>query len=250
MAAGQASTAQQATEQAQQVASGAAARGKEVVDTAGDQAQHVAGVALEQASRVTSEASAQAAKLLDDAKGHLLDQARSQTDQVNDVLQALARQLRAVTEGRPQDAGQLTDLARQAAEQVERVAEHIRRSGFDGVVSDVRRYARRRPALFLAGALTAGVAVGRIVRAGREPGSSTAATAGGSSTTPDQPSLARAPAADQPALHGRSPASPTMVGRSPASVDDPWPSMVPAPELPEHYEVDPYSGRPDREVPK
>ncbi len=189
----QPSTAQMATDQAQQVASTAADKGKEVAGTAAEQAQQVVGTARDQAAQVASEASAQVSKVVNDAKGHLHEQARTQTEQVGNVLDRLAGQLRAVSEGRADEGGPVADVVRQAAQRVEKVTERVYEGGFDGVVSDVQRFARRRPGMFLAGAVTAGVAVGRLMRAGRDSGALKAS--GGSPTGPDQTSSPQLPAA-------------------------------------------------------
>lgn len=213
------SSAQQVTDQAQQVASAAARRGKEVVGAAGGEVPQVAEVAREQASQVPAEASAQVAKVLDDAKAHLRDQAQAQTDQLGDALAGLAAQIRAMTEGRPQDAGLVADVACQAAQRVDQVTKRIQRSGFDGLVADMQRYARRRPVTFLAGALAAGLAAGRSVRAGREAGAANAGTDAGtterSSASADPPSPDRPDLPDQypllePYASQRSPSGPAQ----------------------------------------
>jgi hypothetical protein len=164
------STAQAASDQAQEVASTAAERGKAVVGATSDQAQQVMATARDQASQVTHQASVQASKVVDDVKTHLQGQASDQTDQMGEVLGRLAGQLEALADGRPQDAGPAADLVRQAAGQVGRVAARTKEGGFDGAVADLQRFARRRPVVFLAGAMTAGLALGRLLRAGRESG--------------------------------------------------------------------------------
>jgi hypothetical protein len=52
---------------------------------------------------------------------------------------------------------------------LDQVVERLGNGGFDGMVNDVQRFARRRPALFLVGAAALGLAVGRLIRAGAVP---------------------------------------------------------------------------------
>lgn len=167
---GNASTAQKAADQTQQVASNTADRSMEVLGAAAGEAQHVAGAAREQMSHVAGEASAQVVRLWDDMKGQLHGQAQAQTEQLGDGLGRFAAQLRAVSEGRPEDSGPLRDLMSAGAERVEQLTDRIQRGGFDAVVTDIERFARRRPVAFLAGALTAGLVVGRLARGGRAAG--------------------------------------------------------------------------------
>lgn len=241
----QSSTAERATSQAQHMASSAADRGKEVAGVAGGQVQQVAGVAREQVSQVTDEASFQVAKLVDDAKLHLRDQAQAQASQVGDMLGQLAVQLRAMSDGRPEDAGPVADLARGAAERVEKMTARIQGGGFGGAVSDLKGYARRRPVVFLAGALVGGLAAGRLVRAGRESGALSAAISGGPASLRQpsmdepsmyQPSMDQAPSAGELPLLGQSSTQPTVVPPPPATTDgDGWAAKTPTAPPPDVY---------------
>jgi hypothetical protein len=82
-------------------------------------------------------------------------------------MRRLGDELGALAEGRPQEAGPLTDYAQQAASRVRDAARQLDERGFDAVVEDVAEFGRRRPGMFLAAAGIAGFAVGRMVRAGR-----------------------------------------------------------------------------------
>jgi hypothetical protein len=164
------STAQAAAGEAQQVASVAADRGKQVAGSAADQAQNVLGTARSQVSQVTTQASAQINTVVGDAFGRLHDQAAEQTDKAGRAMTGLAGQMHAMAEGHPEDAGPVADVARRAADRLERVAARVQDGGFDGLVADTKRYARRRPVAFLAGAVTAGFVVGSVVAAGRASG--------------------------------------------------------------------------------
>jgi hypothetical protein len=77
-------------------------------------------------------------------------------------------ELQALLDGRPDEAGRTADFARQASSRLEGMADRADELGVRGVVEEVGDFARRRPALFLAGATFAGVLVGRMARAGKE----------------------------------------------------------------------------------
>ena len=62
------------------------------------------------------------------------------------------------------ESGVVRDLIAQAGSRVSELAERLDQGGIDEVASDVVRFARRRPIVFLAGAVTAGFVVGRLVR--------------------------------------------------------------------------------------
>ena len=53
-----------------------------------------------------------------------------------------------------------------AERQVEGLASRLEQRGPQGLMDDVTRFARRRPGVFLSGAVAAGFVVGRVVRAG------------------------------------------------------------------------------------
>ena len=63
------------------------------------------------------------------------------------------------------DGGIAVDLGRQLADTAERAASKLDDGGVDAVMSDLKRFARRRPAVFLAGALGAGFVAGRLLKA-------------------------------------------------------------------------------------
>lgn len=165
----------------------AAEQGQQVKDEASQQARAVAGTARDQASQVADEARIQARGLATDAKQQLHRQARQQTDQLSGTVGQLGERVEALASGRPEEAGPLADYAGSIAEQVQQMAGRIDQLGFDGMVDEVQRFARRRPGAFLAAAAVAGFAVSRLGRGAKD-----AANGGGG--TPSSGSL-RTPAA-------------------------------------------------------
>ena len=76
----------------------------------------------------------------------------------------VAGQLRAMAKSQP-GGGVAVDLGHHLADSATRAADKLDSGGVDAVMTDVKRFARRRPAMFLAGALGAGFAAGRLLKA-------------------------------------------------------------------------------------
>jgi len=151
-------------EQASEAASAAVAKTGEVAGTATEGARQVASEATRQAGELTSEALASARNLVGEASGSLREQAGQQTERAASGLRSLSDQVRALAEGRPDEAGAAGDYARQAGEKLQQVADRLESGGIEGALSDLQTFARRRPGTFLLGAAAAGFAVGRLVR--------------------------------------------------------------------------------------
>ena len=146
------STADVAKGQASAVAGGAA-----------DAASHVAGVAKEQAGQVATEATRQVKHLVGQAQSELSSQASSQQERAATGLHSVGDQLSAMASGSG-GPGVAADLAKQAADKVHEVAGWLENKEPADLLAEVRSYARRRPGMFLAIALGAGLVAGRLVR--------------------------------------------------------------------------------------
>jgi hypothetical protein len=140
-------------EQTRQVAGMAAEGAKDVVQTAKDQAAEVGTEIKEQGRDVVNQ-----------ARSQLRGQADDQTQQIAGKLRELGDEMRALVDGRPEQAQNVRGYADQAAGKLSELAGRLESRGFDGVVDDVKSFARRRPGAFLAGAAVAGMAVGRLLR--------------------------------------------------------------------------------------
>jgi len=128
----------------------------DVAQEAGDQAREVAGKAKDQAR-----------DFVDQASSEVRARADEQAQRAAAGLEQLASRVQALVAGRPEDAGPLRDYATEIGQRTQRAADQLRTRGADGVLDDVRSFARRRPGAFLAGAAVAGFMVGRLVRAQR-----------------------------------------------------------------------------------
>jgi hypothetical protein len=135
----------------------------EVAGHAAEAAKGVAQTAQQQAGEVADEARWQAQHLLHQAQSEVADQAATQQQRIAGGLHEVADQLRSMA-SRSEEQGIVTDLARQAADRTHQLAGWLDERDPRGVLDEVRSYARRRPGMFLAVALGAGLLAGRLAR--------------------------------------------------------------------------------------
>lgn len=146
------STTDVAKEQAGRVADHAVGASKDVVQTA-----------HQQAGAVANEARWQARQLLHQAQSEVSNQAATQQQRLAGGLHQVADQLHSMA-SRSDQQGMVTDLAREAADRTHRLAGWLDDRDPNGVLDEVRSFARRRPGAFLAVALGAGLLAGRLAR--------------------------------------------------------------------------------------
>ena len=131
--------------------------------SAGEAGGHVAQTAADQAKEVVSETARQARDLLGEAGGHARDQASVQQQKAASQLRSVADELQEMTVKGGQ-SGVATEVAQQAAERIHGMASWLEKREPADVLQAVRDFARRRPGVFLAGAVAAGLAAGRLTR--------------------------------------------------------------------------------------
>ena len=134
-----------------------------VARTAQESGGQVASTAGEQASRVASEATAQARDLLKEGRGQLTEQAREGQRKAANGLRTLSDQLQQMAE-RSEGQGMAPEVVRQAADRTRTVASWLEDREPGDLLGEVRRFARRKPGVFLASAALAGVVLGRMTR--------------------------------------------------------------------------------------
>ena len=200
--------------------------------TVKEDAADVAGTAKRGVSEVAQEAGAQAREVAGKATGpgssarrpghlgvpypgHRAGGARRRRPRTADFA------VQALVAGRPEDAGPPGDYAVQLSERTQRAAEQLRARGVDGVLGDVRSFARRRPGAFLAGAAAAGFMVGRLVKAQRANSSDSSPASG------PEPSPWNDPG-------GRRDSEAPVYGTVPAPTEFPPVQPYPAPGLEEY----------------
>jgi len=157
---------QTAATEARQVKDAAAGQTKAVARTAQRDVRELKSTVRSQAQQVRGELTGQVRDMLSETQGQLQQQADAQAHRLAGALTQVGGQAVALSEGRPEQAGVLVDYAEQAAGWLDTAASHIEERGLDGLATDVVDFARRRPAVFLAGAAVVGFGVGRLIRSG------------------------------------------------------------------------------------
>jgi hypothetical protein len=171
-------TGDQADEQSTtDVAKGEAAA---VKDTAVDAGKQVASTAKDEAVNVVSEAKYQAKGLLGTATSEVQNQASTQQGRLASTLRGYTDELQGISQGNA-PSGVVGDLLQQAATKGSQIAQWLEDREPGDVLEELRRYARRRPVMFLALCGLAGIVAGRITRG-----------AVAANTSVDSPSPARA----------------------------------------------------------
>jgi ElaB/YqjD/DUF883 family membrane-anchored ribosome-binding protein len=171
---------------------------RNVGQTAAQAGSQVASVATDQAKEVVQETQRQAKDLLDQGRSQLKDQAVTQQQKAGQSLSSLAQELRSLADGTSEGApGPARDLLQQASSSVENFASMLQNREPAELLDEVRRFARRKPGLFLLGAAAAGVLAGRLtsgVKAAHSDTSSTGGYAGQTNYVDPAPTYADYPA--------------------------------------------------------
>jgi hypothetical protein len=138
---------------------------KNVQQTAVQAGSQVASTATDQAKQVAQETQRQAKDLLDQGRSQVREQAISQQQKAGQSLTSLAQELRGLADGTSSGApGPARDLLQQASGFVDDFAHKLQTRDPGELLDEVRRFARRKPGLFLLGAAAAGVVAGRLTR--------------------------------------------------------------------------------------
>jgi hypothetical protein len=209
-----------------------------VRDSAKDAAANVAGTAKEQAVQVAGEAKTQARDLLRQGRTELTDQARNQQQRAASSLHALSSQLHNMS-ANASEPGLAQDLTGQVASHAGTLASWLEDREPGAVLDEVRQYAHRKPATFLALCAGAGILAGRLGRGMQADASGSADSADSTGTansqhidadaqmtrTPSEgpdPSVGRASgtATGTPAPTGHGYATPGQPGTADVSVAD------------------------------
>ncbi len=151
-ASGTSGVATVAKDQASEVSRTAADAGGQVVQTTKEQAQNVVGEAKQQARDLVGEARTQVSSQAGTQKSRAVEQLRS----FGEELQQMGQQ--------GGQSGIAAEVARQVADRTHGLADYLDRHEPADLLEDLRRYARRRPVVFLTGAAIAGVLAGRLTR--------------------------------------------------------------------------------------
>lgn len=151
------------TEQTAAVKDSVTDKAGQVTDVALQRAGDVAGVTKDELSRLASDARGQFQTLWGQAAGQLREQAGTGQRQLAELVHGLAGELGELASKADSD-GPVTSLLRQAAYRGGQFSHWLSEAETGDVLTELRRFARRRPVVFLAGATLAGIVVGRLGR--------------------------------------------------------------------------------------
>jgi hypothetical protein len=109
------------------------------------------------------------------------DQSRTQRDRLVDTMRTFSNDLDGMAEQR---SGLASDAAREVANRVRSFGQQLDGREPTELLDDLRSFARRRPGMFLAGSVVAGVVVGRFLRGAREAAQTDSRTVSTGTTYP------------------------------------------------------------------
>lgn len=130
---------------------------RDVASEMTDRSRDVMAETRDQAQRMAHETGEEVRRQLDERGGQLAERLRTMSDQLG-----------ALREGRTDEAQPMMRYVDDARSMMTQWASRLESGGVQGLSDDLRRFARRRPGVFLAGAGVAGFLAGRMVRAGAE----------------------------------------------------------------------------------
>ena len=131
------------------------------VDQAKDTAQQVVGQVQDTGKQVVEQVQQQA-----------MSRASEQIGRVTETIGSVAEATRSVSgQLRQQDQAMVADYVEKAAGQLERFAGYLENKDVPELVSDVDRFARRQPALFMGGAFVLGLMAARFFKSSGSRGS-------------------------------------------------------------------------------
>lgn len=136
----------------------------ELKDTAATQAKNVVGTAKEEAKSVAGEAKYQVKDLYAQGKRQLSDQAGAQTQKVAVGLRSVGDELDSMA-ANSENGGVGADLVRNVSQRVGSAASWLDGRDPASILDEVKNYARRKPGIFIGGALIVGIVAGRLTRA-------------------------------------------------------------------------------------
>lgn len=127
-------------------------------------AQDVGQSAKGQAKAVTDEAANQVKSLASSLSDEASSQASSQQKRLAQQSRAVSDDLQRIARGERAESDMVNQFVAQAADRAQRITHELENKEPRELLDDVRRFASRRPGLFLAIAVGVGVVAGRLTR--------------------------------------------------------------------------------------
>ncbi|MET0713595.1 MAG: hypothetical protein ABWY57_01665 [Mycetocola sp.] len=124
---------------------------------------HIAGTAADEAANVKNEVGYQAKNLVGQVRTQVTGQVSTQKDRAADGIRTVSDQLRSMADSSETD-GMASNLVSQAASRAGDVAGWLESRDPADLLNEVKRFARRRPGVFIAIAAGTGIVVGRLAK--------------------------------------------------------------------------------------
>lgn len=135
----------------------------DIKDHAMDAGGHLAETSKERASDVVGEAKSQAKDLLGQTRDELRDQAEQQQRRVAEGLRSISDEFSQMAQN-SENGGMASELVQNAAQRTGSIAGWLDDRDPGSLLSEVRRFASRKPGTFIAVAAVAGLLAGRLTR--------------------------------------------------------------------------------------
>ena len=129
---------------------------EEAKTAARDEASAVAESIKGESKNVAQTAQEEARTALHRVQSDVRERADAEATKFAGTLHDTSRQLRSMADSTDEQQGFAATLAREGASAAERLANRLDVGGLDGVMADIRSWARRSPGTFLMGAAAAG----------------------------------------------------------------------------------------------
>jgi gas vesicle protein len=160
---GSGGAAQTAKDRAQQTTGAAKDAASDVAGTAKDAGAKVASTGKEQASRVAKDAMGQARDLYGQATSQLSEQAGTQQQKAAGTLHTFADDLGNM--GSSADGGLAAELVQNLETRTRDIADWLEQHSPEDALDEVKRFAARRPGVFIGLAAVTGIVAARLTKA-------------------------------------------------------------------------------------
>jgi len=152
------------TDTFQQTQSGSLATTGDAKSTLVEKASGVGSSLNDETRAVAAEAKDHARQVVHESRESLRSEASNQAARLATTMRDVSGQLSSMAQSQP-GGGMAVDVSRQLSDAAKRAADKLETGGIDDVLTDLKQFARRRPGLFLVGAIGAGFAAGRLLKA-------------------------------------------------------------------------------------
>src|SRR3954463_12081892 len=136
----------------------------QATSTVVEKASNVGATVTDETRNVAHDARDHARQIASESRESLRSEASKQAARVAVTLRDISGQLQSMAQSQS-GGGVAVDMSRQLADTATRAAHKLETGGLDAALGDLKSFARRRPGLFLMGAVGVGFATGRLLKA-------------------------------------------------------------------------------------